>query len=443
MLWIGIERRQDNLYISCLNKQKKIFCVLSSHQCHLTKAMDLLRALSSKDRTTIFVAGLPASQVLCKTLSLSHSRTALQKILPFQIEPLLPFSQEEACIAIQKTSPITLFLAQKTTISSYQTELEAHGIVYDCLSSHIAALARFAYFALPQEHQLAVLHIDAIECCFIHHVKGFPQYSYAFSMTPLLLQELARLFMHITKEMPHIEKRVLLTGTAASSEIVQYLEQELEWKVHTLSEELSTFAISIGLALDGAFHHTSAYFQTENTHKSSYDQKQNRSLMRFATWMCGAISTLILMSSLILHIQKNAILHELALCKTYPKETSISHLQTELLHAQRTLTTYISPYRLSYSIPNVSALLAWLSTYPASIHIQKINYELISRPTISNKTAAYVGKVTLNIKIQDPMEATSFCESLSQQGSLMDFTKEWSWEEKAPLYHLSFFLESL
>ena len=99
------------------------------------------------------------------------------------------------------------------------------------------------------------------------------------------------------------------------------------------------------------------------------------------------------------------------------------------------------PYLLHSQVPIVSEILSWISAYPSSINVKKVQYSLVSYPKEKAPKTPYVGKLFLEIEIQDPLEAKSFQDSLRQPGSLANPGKGFSWEAEGTSYKISFILQ--
>jgi hypothetical protein len=108
-------------------------------------------------------------------------------------------------------------------------------------------------------------------------------------------------------------------------------------------------------------------------------------------------------------------------------------------------TPYIS------QAPNVTEVLAWISSHPLIEALQTTNdpleivgvkYQLVSYPHIDAMKDTYRAKVDLEFCVKSPMSARKFHEDLLQDGDWINAQEEFFWDSSGDTYRTSFFLKN-
>jgi len=268
----------------------------------------------------LVVVGLEGGEVLRRDLTIPlSSKTQVRRVLPFQLEPLIPFPHEEAATFAQyfpnkQSTDVAVWIATQSAVE--RCIATANPDMVSCLA---VALARWARVAHPDVPQLV-----------------------AFTET---------------------------LGIALDGEkIVSALSSPDRDKLHAFFKHkypdfetipaVSPFALPIGLALEAA-RKDGVIFWSKKT-------REERLLYKGCIASAAALLLCTLTAHLTLHLQEKTI------CRQFPQET-VADFRKTVLHAAKCAP----PVCLA---PSVQETLSWLSSLKTPVQISHVNYELTGPP---------------------------------------------------------------
>lgn len=449
------------------------------------------------------ISGLDSYEVLLRNVNLKiQDRKKISKLLPFQIEPQIPFPSEDAIASVQiysgetpKSSKISFYAAKKNALSDHIDFLKQKKADPDDVSCVPAALWRFALHFFPELSDTLILHVGSKTTTLLGIVDKKPSFSHSFSLgsepfslcetedlsslnlmnltdsesalyklTEQAKKELDRVFTFFLKKQKDPFQNILLTGNFSAfpplkSFIIQHLPEGLEFHECLGGESydattLESYAIPVGLALDGlAEDQFSTSFRKESFASGSQKKQHIKQLLSFALASLTLLSTTLLISNMYQDHHRKTLIE--AFQSSFPLQTKIDtleDLEREVSLLETSLKKEKIPYPLTLSIPNVSEVLAWLSSHPVlndktsleelgEVDLKKAKYNLLKHPKIKAARLPYVGKVELEIEIPNRQMAKNFHESLQKENSFTDAKKEVSFQSKGSTYLVSFFLK--
>ena len=330
------------------------------------------------------VTGLEGSSIIRRDLKLPLKNPRMVKAaLPFQLEPLLPFSLDQSIVypELHPSKNETVVVAWVTTTSSVQDHLEKWGAVDpDLISSETIALARWARHHYPDEAKLVV-------------VAG-------------------KLGVALDREVI-----VCAMESADPSRLKIFLEQK--YPLFHWVECEDPYAIPFGLALE-PFQKNPCQFRPKTSLSSR--QKNREKVIFKRTVLAGVCLTMatLLFSQGIFWLQGKKIMRQIG-----PQISSGKSLAdaTESFRHYIIQETKIAP--AVYDLPTTQEVLSWLSSLSAAVDIQHIEYDIS-------------GQVAIEFKAEKPSDADLFVKALKTAPTFIEPTTEVKWNSHIQGYKLSF-----
>ncbi|MGD0664968.1 MAG: hypothetical protein ABSA17_04480 [Rhabdochlamydiaceae bacterium] len=343
------------------------------------------------------VTGLEGASVLRRDLKLplKTARTVLQA-LPFQLEPLFPFSLDQSIVYPQmhpaeKETVVVAWGVALEAVGAHLQQWKSLGIEPDLVSSETLALARWARHYYPDEAELVVVHgrvgiaidQDKVVCAM---------------QSP----DPARLKLFLKQKYP------LFTWIESGAE---------SWE----------FAPAIGLALE-PFQKQPCQFIPKGC-VSTRQKKRGRFILKTAALAgAGLTVALLLFSEAIFLFQEKKLKNQIALFYTAPitsVKESVDRLRESIIRETKTIPPVVN-------VPTVQDVLAWLSTFSAPVEIHHLEYELVDH------LKSYRAQVSLEFQAEAPENADQFVKQLQQSPTFVESTHELKWTTHPQGYKLSF-----
>lgn len=431
------------------------------------------------------------------------SAKQIEKILPFQVESLTSMNLEKivytTILRPQKSeTDATVYLTSKDRLKKKLEELNAYSIAPDRAVAAFAALAKFSKHFLPDLSSTFVVDLGSQEwsCIWIenHEIKkGFTIDQGIESILSALWEDLKKVVFQKEVERtccqmdllqlnhlqhPHLAEKleearnalanvlhsfqkesgpkpIVFTGrTDAFIHLCQYLVQPMPELSLVSNETISIDEQKCAIAIGSAIEEETQFLTGEYTPKKTWE--------RAGTW---ALSLLLLSLSL----TTGMFFYGRAKLQS-EKETLAGSFQQLLQGSDRKLSESLflnnieqgieeaalaiqkydkeTPYILQS--PNVTEVLAWLSSHPLimalqetedPIKIQNVKYQLTSYPHIDAMRDGYSAKVDLEFSVNSPMSARKFHEALLQE-EFINGKEELTWESSGNVYQTSFVLKN-
>lgn len=466
MQWIGIQLISSPLGLKV--QKARVSYAKKKPLLEELKEEDLSSFLDTKDE--LFIASsLKATDVLFRKLTLpSYEKKKVLSLLPFQIEPLLPYPLEEAIISThitakpeQKESEVQLFLSKKENIIAHLDMHEKIGIAIDDLFSIPSALAHFFHFFFKEQEKTLLIHISQETILTVCVEKGLITSSHTFPIQadlPKVPKEWDRIFsiLDAKKDLP---TKVLFVGDVAP--MMPHIAAAMPSSLEILpipsygsynKEALQSFAIPIGLALEALKQKEIPSFSfLPSSLLSSFMQKKKRKKLFSFSFRALCFMTLFLLLSNVYLIQKKSSIIR-GFSSFFLEEgkvlSSLEDVENELSKKEIEEKKKQKGYALCSPFASTSQVLSYISTHPAFVGIEdleilQVNYSLDSYPSISSSQDPYIGKVQIKIFIPKEVLATACYEKFRQDNPLLHKDKKPILEKEGPYYRLTFFLSPL
>jgi len=401
-VFFSIDKWNTPKYFFSIDGQK--FCLISKKNKKIAienfgedvKPLDML-----EEKEAELVTGLGSGEVILRQLKLKlKSKREILAALPFQVENVLPYPQEELILLptldVQKDQTLISLLA--TSESEVKQHLDWDSDIVSCVP---LALYRYARHFFPEKESLFLQHEDTLIVIEDKELKAFQA---------IREGDEERVLAHVQKKYPNIDPDPICEG------------------------ENFAYAVAIGLSLDAAISdHRSGQFRQKNNLSERHLEKRKKNFIRFFS-ICACFALLTgFLGHLHLKKKENSALQGLG----YAKKTKITYVIQDLeasLYKQRKAKLAVSP------LPKISELLTWLSTSPklADCSIQRLRYELVRSPRLGTQVKTYSAKVELELTTQNPSAARSFHEMLLRDRKIVDQKQEVRWNADHGIYRVNF-----
>ena len=353
MFWIGLQLEERSLKWAKIHKKGKKLYITELKEAPLSEESPVnpLYISPKEEPFTYVVSGLSSEDVLFRELPFTGlKKKNLYKILPFQIEPLLPYSPAEAVVVLQTSTPSPSFFTTKISVLlSHKETWQGVQIEPDEISCVPMALQRFATYFFPEEESIAVLHMDLHTTTIVYQNKGKILFSHTLSLGYETLssreeeellrykRELDRVFVGLQQKPACQIENILLTGWFSSLADQNFLFLPEDAILLPCSNDLASYAIPIGLALDGSLLDRKSVFFSQNRFSSrSLQKKRKRFFLLFISAACFLTTVNLTLGTFYLHKQKNQLYADFStVTKTDDVPSSLEELQEALLQNKK------------------------------------------------------------------------------------------------------------
>jgi len=475
-------------------KDVKLFDILKSH-------------LLGKD--IIVVTGLDTSELMFRRLNLKISKhSALFKTLPFQLESLLPYPLQEAVVLpffhkfSKEKTLVEFYTTKHSYLEQHLSKMAIWEVDPDIISSMPSALKALSSYLYPDHPSLFVYHLGFKKSTYLliqdkqlilcqSHAFGLCDFLEAFSQDcqekklssedpielpfPSLSSEFEKDYPHLFASLQQFKQEsqrissflkkkndqeslppFILYGFLSSHSFLQhFIEESFSPSFHVLSAKPKheiplDFAPSIGLALNVLSKEKVQFRQGAFT-PSKRKQKLKQATLSYLT-SCGLLFLILCVCGFSLIFKKEKQLKEFfSECLVQEGLKSPSFDDTEPLSVliydwEDRVNQTKRPFPFLPTMPNVSDVLAWLSSHPhlnkdKSIEVTKVEYKLHKYPRLSESMEAYQAKVDLEFRTASLEAAEQFHQALLQGDSMVNAQKEISWSQQQSIYRASFSLK--
>lgn len=457
MFFLGISLENQGFRVAILKKEKGERTLEATHFFSYDeegiKNFYNLPLIATKKQITL-TSCLQASDLFVRKLHLPlHSKQQIAKVLPFQLETLLPNHKENAvtCTLIRYSKPmttVTILSSTKEKLTAHLNELKQIEIIPDQVSSAQSALFRFARWQFPSEKTLICLDVrdEKLTCVALYNDEII--LSQTLDKEPLSSQLETLHFFLKQKGLLEGKTSFLCTGNESLEALESHLSSWTEIALLTTSHAKE--ALCIGLAMEGSSADAfNVQFCQQELLPEPIFKKKKKQLLIYA--LSCLVATLIasLSGTLLINTKEKEI------CQTLKQhlphiETNLSAEQIEhtLIEWENSVKGKKNSLYLIPSVPKVSEVLAYLSTHPAlvtelgehkeGVDIQSIHYQLTKFPKIGNLNATYLAQLDLDLKSDTPRIARDFHEALIKSDPMVNGKKEIKWYTNHPNYHACF-----
>jgi type IV pilus assembly protein PilM len=461
MYYIGIDLEEEGLRVAVLKKENKKITVdalsFFPYGPDNVKQFYNLPPFHTGKEVRI-VSGITGLQTFLRKLHIPlKDKRKILETLPFQLESLIPFSEEAPVICplfkplSNQMTAVTIIATSEETLLAHQKRLKEFDIVSDTISCAPTALMRFGRWALEKQHK--ILHFDVRD----HKISCV-----VYEGTELLLSQVISEYTEIAIELEKLSIFLKQKGLIDDN-TCWHLTGELE-AAKAISgcfpgEQLSAqpgsvpFALCIGFALDAlAEDPSSVQFCQKQFTPEPITARRKKSLLSYAAFCLSAALLMALGGSLLLGKKQKALAGILREHLSGPLAegslSSVEEIEEKLAEWEGSLRGHKNPFAFVPNVPKVSDVLAWLSLHPAfssenggqkeGIEITSLHYSLAKYPKITEPSSPYVAHVSLEFSSETPRAARDFHEALLKGDQIVNGKKEVKWQTQNHTYLTSF-----
>lgn len=402
-------------------------------------------------------SGLSGSDIFIRKLNLPlREKKKILAALPFQLESLLPYAEEEPVICPllkplgKKMTIVTVIASSKTRLAAHIDILKEIDIKPDVVSCHPVALARFARWKFPEEYRILCFDVrDQNVSCVV--LEGD---ELIISQT-VNMADIEKLSIFLKQKGAIDDETPWMLSDKALSDSVGRIFPGRQLAVD--QPDHAAYAIPIGLALDAMLADGSNvnFRQKEFTPAHTFHARKKK-ILQYAAF-CGAAALLMWVGGSLAIKKKETLLKETLqehLSSSPLKDSlfSASQIETKLREWESSLKGQKSSFPLLPNVPKLSDVLAWLSMHPTlaneeggqkeGIEIKSLHYTLLKYPKIGDTSSPYLGQVEIEFRSEAPRSARDFHEALLKGDQIVNAKKEVKWRAQNQTYYTSFELNA-
>lgn len=406
---------QDNLIkIAHITKKNKGITINS------LKTLPNVSSIIETLKNTPCISALDSEKLVRKTLQVKLKKiSSILKILPFQLEGLLPFPPENALVYPffyfqEQGTKVIIFATTNFLLQQHIEEMRSKGIDPKQVSCTPCALANFAKWLFPEKTHL-IFRYEKTAIVLEHEQISFAQTIEDPQKLDFFLDQKFDSYFKISWH--------------------QSISREKE-----PSHQLYEYAIPIGLALENFKEKNCQFRQDYFAHPTEKAQQI------FFFFFCAVYYVLLLMTTglsgwYLLSIKENFLKTRL---ETYlPSKKEIS-LENQIVELEKKISANTDKIPLFPDIPSAGQVLAWLSNFKEDVRITHINYQLDTYPKINSKNQPYAAKLDLEFETKSSDIAAQFRNTLETSPSLIDKKQKILWTNPRPNYYtISFWLKKM
>ncbi|MCB1082154.1 MAG: hypothetical protein KDK63_03300 [Chlamydiia bacterium] len=433
-----------------------------------------------RQKNVLMVTGVEGQDLLIRhLLSPLKKKSALNKTLPFQLEPLIPYAIEEVVIKPtyyvgSEGTDAQFFCVPKKGLEKHIAMFQELGVDPDWISAVPVALYRFASFVAPMETSLVVFHVGIakIQLVSVRDNKLHSHVTLHIGAKDLREGDSAKVVEKLKKEVDRAlcfmaqkeevsgVRSVLFCGEKAK-EVETLLKQEegliapIEIDGHRgfSGESVLPYAIPIGLALDALKNDkiTVQFRQDAYLSKRAY-KTIKKGLIRGGVLGCVLLIFSLIFHTTVIHKKEKALVERVKnLMAAY--ETSLpalkggpkgGNIEEILLNINSRLKGPKKGESLYETPPLVADLLAFISSHPCleGIDVKRLDFTLSSYPTLKRPSALYRPKVHLVFSTPEANKARAFHDAIVENEEYIDKEEQVEWKRQGDTYEIFFFLRA-
>lgn len=464
MFYIGIHLEKDALKVAVLKKEKQSVSIESLESFPYgpdnVKLFYNLPPFHTGKETRI-LSGIGSSETFIRKLHIPlKDRRKILETLPFQLESLIPFSDEAPLICplfrplSKQMTAVTVIATSEKAIIAHLEALKDLDIRSDGISCEAAALMRFSKWGFPSQRKMLCLHAQdrKLACVMCEGEEILLSQSLSFEEETDLPRELEKLSIFL-KQKGGIDDNTpwSLTGDLRYAAPIKNVFSGEALQLDNNS--FAPFAIPIGLALDDLKEDEFSvqFCQKKFTPPHTLRSRQKK-VLSYLGFCLGAAALMSIGSPLILG-KKQRLLVESLKDHISPSLASGSFASTEdieekLYEWENSFKQQKSSFAFLPTVPKVSDVLAWLSSHPSftteegnpkeGVEVKSLHYSLTKHPKIGEPSAPYLAQVEIEFTSQTPRAARDFHEALLKGDQIVNAKKDVKWQTQNQTYHASF-----
>jgi type IV pilus assembly protein PilM len=411
-------------------------------------------------KEALIATHVSAEQLLTRRIILNlKKKKDVLAALPFQLEPLLPFSLEQTLYAVvewekkQEKTQLVIAASKKEQVKKSIDICEAL-FSPEVVGAIPVALLHFAkefieggkedsyivlYLSDTSSEVLGIKVVEGHLNAALSSKKNHLQEACLEKVTLALLQEEelpnCSLCVVGSKDSLSLEKKLcekLLLSSVSFSK--SYKEKELLYRSKAL-------ALGLGLSFLTGSKKVVNLRQKELSYPFPF-RRLKRFIAQFflATTLCAAALFFATESWKAKEIARLNVIF-----KALYKEKNVDSLSflEKIEREEKLADKRTSYYALIPHTPRVSDVLMWLATHEplSSISIENFSYKMVKRPDPLNKKEKYKVRVELEFSSPSARDARAFHEALLIPNDFLDPKTEVFWQLDRGIYRVAFFLK--
>ena len=425
------------------------------------------------------VTGVEGQELLMRYLVCPvKTARAAAKILPFQLEALLPYPLEKVILkpiyfVKEVEVDVLLFAVSKKNIEDHIARCQKEGFDPEWVSATSVALFRFASFVCPEEGSLVVFYVGVEKMQLVLIVDGRLSRHITLPIgsrdlesetsskgVPQFKQEVDRAFCFLFRKKMGEGQKILFCGEKAK-EVEALLNQgdPLSWGSISIktslpfdAETLALYAIPIGLGIDVLKKdRLSLQFRQGEFLAKGVSTSLNRGMIRGGALALACLIFGFLSVELFYHRKTKSWIK--ALDQIVAQSESPLPMLAGGLRG-RSLEERLADFKLRLcSVQNggplfsqpplVSDFLNFLSSHPQfdGVEIKQLDYTLERYPSLLTPKEEYRPYVRLVFQCSDLKKALAFRDAIEEDAGVIDREKEIKWRSNEDGYEMAFFLQ--
>lgn len=494
---VGIEQQSSRLIGASLSLNNNKPVVDSLFEAELPANVKplytdpTLQQLCKAASTRLFIAALPAEEVIQRRLDLALTKEKdIAAVLAFEAEPLLPFPVEEALfdkIILEKNAEgtkIQLYAAKKEDIKHILENWNSCQLDPEWICPSQLALAAFAHTVNLSNSACFIVHLayDRTTTCLLFGktLLGTATTGSFAQENIQPQQELMRILLSLSKQSPDLPPTcIAFVGELANQfkhsktlcaalQIKEVIPEGLGLD----NAQLASYALPIGSALLGLPIYEDIRINLRKE-ELAYPAPLKRYMKPIALYlgMCGTLAIMFtLLGKAYIANQQDGLRREYVdllaqTGKTYdameekmatsqigyvedPSELTMEDLTQRLEALDKDIKAAPNLFPLQANTPQVSDVLAWISSHPVVIGgedggltIESFSYSMVKRPEIKKAGEKYRVKIEIEFSSPTPKAAREFHDALLAPNDFVDPKDEVKWSSNRGKYRASFFLK--
>ena len=402
------------------------------------------------DKTGLWTRIIPWKDAFHQDLKLPfYQASKRRELIPFQMEPLLPFPIDQAELAHLALGPdlaVWVCAVQKKDLILIQEQSSQDALFPDAFVSPLFALMKAHQFFFSQESDpilYAQKEGDRLILALMDHQKiwGMRQVNLTGKTLDLALVEIEARKTLIFLHAPETTKRLWI-GVKP-----QEIEEYDNFKGLKKEDQEAFALIGAKAFMDSASRYEGVISSMQIPLFSKISP-----WIKGCTWASGALLFALILQTTSHHLQENQNQRRMAQNIiqqaqkqqiTLPSLVDFSTIKDWSEETQQFIQNKLSPYPLQADLPSPRDTLGWISDILTSVgdsHITSFEYKSESFPDSKHINARYRVKVELEIEVYDPSVAEAIQQGFLKSYDWIERPSALVWKAQKDRYQVSFYL---